>query len=613
MNQRYQDEMHASSKCIISLVLFSYFALHVPLALAVEKTLQRKPIAVKAYADIVIKTVRLDAGCHIITTVANNGPGSLSNDIWTARTSARLMINVNGSPFGAAPIWGFDPNKLLQTPGGVVDYTTPFAVTGSVTVQAIIDDENQITEANENNNDLSVKLTCAKRIIKAGRFKSQPTPDAEPSDQPQAATLPTYVGPSPTQKEKSVELTPSMTEPTQTTIAATTPATPTASGSGGNIPQSTLPPPPSDLPPHPPKQDKSVEPGELVVVSADMTEAQAVAQQAQSMGLAVKRRTTLTGLGFVVTVLRVPKEMAVGDVLTSLRQAMPSVWVDANHRYELFGDDTVSYARKLIGFEKVSALCGDGMRVGLVDTALETMHPTLQNRTIVSNSFLPTGVKLAKSDHGTAIGALLIGNTQPSGFSGMLPAAKLYAATVFRDNGEGVDTTAEWIVQSLDWLLQQHVHVINLSFGGPRNLLLEAAMNRLVASGVIVVAAAGNQGADAPAVYPAAQPGVIAVTAVDADVKAWPKANHGNYIMFAAPGVDVWSAQVGGEGVYLSGTSYAVPFVVAAFTAARQKNQKRPWTEIQHDLQTSARDLGEQGKDSVFGWGLLQSKGCGKK
>jgi len=313
-----------------------------------------------------------------------------------------------------------------------------------------------------------------------------------------------------------------------------------------------------------------------------------------------------------VTVLRVPKEMALGDAMTLLRQTQPTAWVDANHRYELFGDETVSYARKLIGFESVSPLCGYGMRVGLVDTALDAAHPTLQHREIISNSFLPTGVKLAKPDHGTAIGALLVGNTLPTGFSGMLPAAKLYAATVFRDNGEGADTTAEWIVQSLDWLVQQHVQVINLSLGGPRNLLLEAAVNRLVGSGVIVVAAAGNQGPDAPAVYPAAQPGVIAVTAVDADFKSWPKANHGDYISFAAPGVDVWSAQQGNGGAYLTGTSYAVPFVVAVFTAARQANLKRSWAEVQHDLQTQARDLGDHGKDPVFGWGLLRASGCGK-
>ena len=95
---------------------------------------------------------------------------------------------------------------------------------------------------------------------------------------------------------------------------------------------SQLPPPPADLPPPPPRHDKRSEPGEIVVVSANMAEAMALQQQAQGLGLSVKRRTPLKELGLVVTVLRVPKEVSVGNAIESLRQAQPNIWVDANHR-----------------------------------------------------------------------------------------------------------------------------------------------------------------------------------------------------------------------------------------------------------------------------------------
>ncbi len=388
------------------------------------------------------------------------------------------------------------------------------------------------------------------------------------------------------------------------------PMAPMPPAGGGSLLQTGLPPPPEDLPAPPPKEDKTIEPGELVVVSGSMAEAQKLAMQAQTLGLGVKRRTNLPGLGFVVTVLRVPKDVGVGNALSAMRQSQPQAWVDANHRFALQGDDPVNYARRLIGAEKVSPFCGTGIRIGILDTAPDSAHPTLRGRDIVSRSFLAAGVPLAASGHGTAVAALLIGNPQPSGFGGLVPAAKLYVANIFRAQGKESETTAEWIVQALDWLAQQHIQVVNLSLGGPRNLLVEAAVERIMALGIPVVAAAGNSGPNAAPVFPAAQNGVIAVTAVDAELKPWKKANRGEYLGFAAPGVDVWSAAPGQDGAYYSGTSYATPFITAAMASERQKNPKASWQASQQRLQKQSRDLGAPGKDPVFGWGLVQTLGC---
>jgi subtilisin family serine protease len=243
----------------------------------------------------------------------------------------------------------------------------------------------------------------------------------------------------------------------------------------------------------------------------------------------------------------------------------------------------------------------------MIDTGIDSKHPLLAGRRLTTRSLLPAGVRSAPPDHGTATAALLIGNTDASGFAGLLPDAQLYAANVFRSRGrKDVDTTAEWIVVALDWLAGEKVQVINLSLGGPRNLLVEAAVRRLLERGVGIVAAAGNGGASAPPVYPAAQPGVIATTAVDAKLKVYRKANRGDYIRFAAPGVDVWTAAPGQGGVYVSGTSYATPFVTAALAAAGA----RP--EAIKGLERRARDLGDAGRDPVYGVGLIQAPAaCG--
>jgi hypothetical protein len=364
-----------------------------------------------------------------------------------------------------------------------------------------------------------------------------------------------------------------------------------------------LPPPPQDAP-VPVKESQSVEPGELVAVSATMNDALQLASQAQALGFQVKRRTNLTGLGFVVTTFRLPKDMGVGNALLSLRRAMPDVWADANHRFQLLGDEARTYGRRLIGWN-AAASCGLGLRIGLLDTIIATDHPQFQGRAIQLRGVLPTGVSVAGAEHGTATAALLVGRE-----TGLLPGAQLYAANVFRSREKEADTTAEWVVLGLDWLAQNGVAVINLSLGGPRNLLVEAAVQRLLDFGIAVTAAAGNGGEDAPPVYPAAQSGVTAVTAVDAKMNPYRRANRGDYIALAAPGVDVWTAAPGKEGIFVSGTSYAVPFVTAALAAARQSDGKLAWPAILEQLQAKARDLGAPGKDPVFGWGLVQSGGC---
>jgi len=375
---------------------------------------------------------------------------------------------------------------------------------------------------------------------------------------------------------------------------------------GPGLLDSQLPPPPADLPPPPPRHDKRSEPGEIVVVSANMAEARVLQQHARNLGLGVKRRTILKELGLVVTVLRVPREVSVGNAIQSLRQVQPNIWVDANHRLGLHGASSANFGQPLVGSTKPVPACGSGIRIGLIDTVVDTTHPSLKGRAIIIKSFLTTGVKPAAADHGTATAALLVGRPQSNGFRGLVPGARLYAASVFRHQDDrGADATAETVVKALNWLASQHVQIINMNFGGQRNLLLEAAIDRLQKRGIVVVVAVGNNGSDQPT-WPAAQKGVVSVTAVDAGKKIYEKANRGKHIDFAAPGVDVWSASAGGKGKTYTGTSYAAPFVTAALAMARQQSPKSSWPSLLRTLQSSAIDLGDKGRDPVYGWGLIQ-------
>ncbi len=375
---------------------------------------------------------------------------------------------------------------------------------------------------------------------------------------------------------------------------------------GGSLIDAELPPPPPNLQlqqqSRQAARDNSV-PGELLVVSNDMDQARELAQQLGGYGLSPKRRKLLKSLGLVITVFRVPADVELQDIATEVRQSYPKMWVDMNTRYQLLGGDT-RRAMQQIQWPRNATTCGRNLRIGMIDTAVNTRHPALAQANITTHEVMSRGIQAAGPAHGTAVASLLVGGSDT--LNGLLPAARLYAVNVFQQRGKQVDTTAEWVISAVDWLLTQKVNAINMSLGGPRNLLIDVALQRTIQSGVVVVAAAGNSGPGAAPVYPAAQPGVIAVTAVDSHNAIYRKASQGKYIDFAAPGVDIWAAAGGAGGKYVSGSSYAAPFVTAAMAVVSARQGVK---QAYQKLQKQARDLGPTGKDPVYGWGLIQVAG----
>jgi subtilisin family serine protease len=159
------------------------------------------------------------------------------------------------------------------------------------------------------------------------------------------------------------------------------------------------------------------------------------------------------------------------------------------------------------------------------------------------------------------------------------------------------------LVRALDWLMTSGVDTINISLAGPPNRLLETALTRASASGVMILAAAGNGGPVAEPMYPAAYDSVVAVTAVDASGKVFRLANRGTYLDLAAPGVALVHARAGGGYSASSGTSFAVPF---ATTAAARLRQLQPDQDVIQTLFSSAEDIGPPGRDEIYGYGLLR-------
>lgn len=315
--------------------------------------------------------------------------------------------------------------------------------------------------------------------------------------------------------------------------------------------------------------------------------------------------TDLPGLGLRLAEVAAPSSFDI----TEIRQGVIDVVgkdraeVDLNHIYtagnpELQGTNEGVGPRTAIQFpEDAQAL---SMRVGMIDSAVDTSHEVLETAKIQTQNFVSAGAAQPQF-HGTAIASIIVGN-HPD-YEGLAPQTELFAASVFEDDAErGEIASTVSLVRALDWLVSSSVDVLNISLAGPPNRLLEAALQRANKNGVIVLAAAGNGGPMAKPMYPAAYESVVAVTAVDASGKAFRLANRGTYLDLAAPGVEIRHAKAGGGFVSSSGTSFAVPF---AATAAARLRKLQPATDVREQLFASAIDLGRPGRDEIYGYGLL--------
>jgi minor extracellular protease Epr len=162
------------------------------------------------------------------------------------------------------------------------------------------------------------------------------------------------------------------------------------------------------------------------------------------------------------------------------------------------------------------------------------------------------------------------------------------------------------LISGLDWLVGSRTAVINMSFAGNPNAVVALALRQATAGHAIVVAAAGNSGPTAPPAFPANEPGVIGVTAVDIHSQPYAEANRGETIDFAAPGVRIWTPGPTASGSYHTGTSFASPFVTAAVAARLVTGASADSDRVADSLAMTAADLGQPGKDPVFGRGLIQ-------
>jgi hypothetical protein len=241
---------------------------------------------------------------------------------------------------------------------------------------------------------------------------------------------------------------------------------------------------------------------------------------------------------------------------------------------------------------------GRSVVVAVVDSGVDAGHPELDGSLVA-----PSGAK--PHAHGTGMAGAIAAHAR---LLGVAPAAVILDLPAFGARNElGARGATLDIVRALDTAADNNARVVNLSFAGPQDALLEAALRALHRRGALLVAAAGNAGPQAKPLYPAAYPFVLAVTATDSADQVYAMANAGAHIAAAAPGVDVLLPAPGGSYQQLSGSSVAAAHVSGLAALLLELRPSLTPDDVRATLIRTARDLGAPGRDPTFGAGLVDA------
>jgi hypothetical protein len=244
---------------------------------------------------------------------------------------------------------------------------------------------------------------------------------------------------------------------------------------------------------------------------------------------------------------------------------------------------------------------GRGVLVAVVDSAIDMNHPDLAGAFV--EQYDAVGRREKPHFHGTGMVGAIAAHHR---LMGIAPEARILAIQAFSGTTrQSPEATTKQILAGLDWAVRKGARVINMSFAGPYDPMLALAMKNAHAKGVVLIAASGNLGPKSPPLYPAADPNVIAVTAVDENDRLFAQAVRGPHVAIAAPGVDVMVPAPEETYQLTTGTSVAAAHVSGVAALMIERNPNVDAATILEVLTSTAQKLNPKGRDDQFGWGLI--------
>jgi subtilisin family serine protease len=241
---------------------------------------------------------------------------------------------------------------------------------------------------------------------------------------------------------------------------------------------------------------------------------------------------------------------------------------------------------------------GANVTIAVIDSGIDLKHPEFAGA--IFDQFDALGSKEGPHAHGTGVAGAIVSHARLMGAS---PAARILAIRAFGAASNGAESTSFVILKALDYAAEHGAQIVNMSFAGPKDTLIERAIAAAATRGMVLVAAAGNAGPKSPPLYPAANANVIAVSATDAQDKLFAASNRGGYIAISAPGVDIFLPAPDEKYQMTSGTSFSAAYVSGLAALMLERNPALKPDDLRAVVVKTARDLGPPGRDDLYGAG----------
>ncbi len=304
--------------------------------------------------------------------------------------------------------------------------------------------------------------------------------------------------------------------------------------------------------------------------------------------------------------------------------------VVANSLAELGETGQTLWGLQRIGLPRIRSefpgLTGAGVRVGILDTGIQSKHPELGDKNVVFKDFV-NHIAYPYDDHGhgTHVAGTIAGKQV-----GIAPRASIVFGKIFGAGGSGSDST---LLMGMQWMFNpsgnaganDYPQIVSNSWGGdldgdgPHDIAqftpFRTAIQAWIHGGIVPVFAAGNSGKH-PNGFPGGLPEPLAVGALDTNDKIAEFSSRGPNLWrigelvltllkpdITAPGVKITSSFPGNKYAQMDGTSMATPHVSGAIALALQANRKLKFADVKTLLLKSS----EKKMDVSFGYGVMNA------
>lgn len=298
----------------------------------------------------------------------------------------------------------------------------------------------------------------------------------------------------------------------------------------------------------------------------------------------------VTALGVSCVVYEVPETVPLNRIITELKQDKAVASVQQMHSFQVLGKQAAHaqaysdpYLHLQAGFNALRiadlhrVTTGQGIRIALIDSGVDTEHPDLKGQIRYSENMAPEPDDHNLADiHGTAVAGVL--SARPNngiGIAGIAPEADVLAFRACwqdKPNAIAAHCNSFTLALALNQAIKMDSDIINLSLSGPDDPLLGQLIAKALEEGIIVIAAL--PGKDQSGGFPANVPGVIAVGQQD---------DAGNPEI-TAPGLDILTTVPNQAYDFMSGNSFATPHVAGMAALLLQLHPEWQAAEIKRWL-----------------------------